>query len=289
MSHLGFYHMKIYDAKNIKYRDKLVEKRRRIWILKILFFTGLVIAMIGFILYLLFFSGLLGIKEVSISGLDKVNSDKFNDAFNKRLNSKWLGLFEYQRNMLFFNSDAFKAEVFALFPEVKDISINKKLPHSLDVGVVERGIAGIWCFIDNGSALLTTSCKYFDEKGILWGEATRSSGFLILTVEDLRQETNEMIRQGSTQADYEFLENIMLISERLKKKGILINKFTVPDDFIGDFSALTSRGYELRFGVDSDIEKQLEVLEIFLAEKQDEIDFQPQYIDLRTSGRVYYK
>src|SRR3989338_11455753 len=111
--------MKIYDSKNIKYQDKLAEKRRRVWVLKTLFFVGLFIAVVGFILYLLFFSGFLEIKELSVDGLDKVNSDRFHSELNKRLNSKWLGLVEFQRNMLFFDSDAFSAEVLASFLEVK--------------------------------------------------------------------------------------------------------------------------------------------------------------------------
>jgi len=71
--------------------------------------------------------------------------------------------------------------------------------------------------------------------------------------------------------------------------NIFINKFTIPDKFISDFSAFTSNGYELLFSTDSDVNKQLEVLEIFLAEKKDDPDFKPQYIDLRINGRVYYK
>src|SRR3989344_4548517 len=170
--------MRVYDAKNIKYKDGLAGKRRRVWILKILFFVGLVITAVGFILYLLFFFGFLEIKKLSVSGLDKVNSNRFHNELNKKLNSKWLGLLEYQRNVLFFNSDAFKAEILASFPEIKDISMNKELPHALNIDVTERETAGIWCL---------TSCKYFDREGHTWGEAAKSSGFLILVVDDLRQ------------------------------------------------------------------------------------------------------
>lgn len=280
--------MRVYDAKNIKYRDNLTEKRRRVRVLKILFFAGLVIAIIGFILYLLFFSGFLEIKEVSIEGLDKVSSDEFNGKLNKRLNSKWLGLFEYQRNVIFFGSDNFKVEMLAVFPEMKDISVSKKPLHALNITVTERETAGVWCFV-NGSAEPTTSCKYFDKEGFAWGEAARSSGFLILEVDDLRQGIQETIRQDSPQVDRELLDSIILISESMKEKGIFINKFTIQDNFIGDFNAFTSSGYELLFSVDSDVRSQLDTLDIFLAEKKDDPDFKPQYIDLRISRRVYYK
>ena len=265
--------MRVYDAKNLKFQDKLAEKRRKVWILKILFFVGLSVVIVGFILYLLFFSGLLEIKEVSVNGLDKVDNDKFNDGFNKRLNSKWLGLLEHQKNMFFFDSGAFKAEAFAVFPEIKGIFISKKPPHALDIDVTEREIAGIWCFVDG--------CKYFDKEGVTWGETTRSSGFLILVVDDLRLDSQSI--------DLKLVADMMLIYERLKETNILVSKFTVPDNFIGDFNAHTSRSYKLMFSMDSNIKDQLEVLKIFLAEKQKESEFGPQYVDLRINGRVYFK
>ena len=265
--------MRIYDAKNLKRYDKLADKRRKVFVLKALFFTGLIIAMAGLILYLLFFSGVLDITEISVSGLDKVNDDAFNTELNSRLNSMWLGVIGFQRNVVFFNSGDFKAEVLAAFPEIKEITTDKEPPHSLNINATERETAGIWCF--------TSGCKYFDKEGNIWGEAARSSGFLILIVDDLRPDSQKI--------DTGLLEHIILISERLKAKNILLNKFAIPDAFIGDFNAFTSGGYELLFSVDSDIKGQLEVLDIFLAEKTNDPDFKPQYIDLRISSRIYYK
>ena len=308
--------MRVYDAKNIKYKDGLAEKRRRVFVLKALFSISLSIVIIGLIVYLLFFSGLLEIREVSVNGLEKVNGTDFHNELNKRLDSKWRGLFKHQKNVLFFNSDIFKAEALAAFPEIKDISINKKPPNALDIDVMERVAAGIWCFTDSSihstnseQAGVTKNCKYFDKEGAVWGEAAKSSGFLILVVEDMRQDAQDMIRpirpvqgkQDSPQIDRDLLASMMLVFKWLKEKDIFIKKFTVPDNFIGDFSAFTSGGYELMFNIDSDIEEQLEVLEIFLMEKRSESSlpalpigewwsrFKPQYIDLRINGRIYYK
>ena len=274
--------MKVYDAKNIKYHDRLAEKRQRIFILKTLFFIGLTIVTAGLVLYLFFFSGFLDIKNISISGLDKVNQDDFAEKLNNRITLKKFGYIEHQKNILFFNSDAFRAEVLASFPEIKEISVNKELPHALAVNVTERTTAGIWCFVGGGSALLTTSCKYFDKEGNAWGEAAQSSGFLILSVEDLRPD-----RQGII--DKNILDNFLFISEYLKEMNIFVNKFIIPKDFFGYFKAITSPGYELLLSTDSNMKEQLEVFRIFLGEKQKESGFNPQYIDLRIDGRVYYK
>ena len=277
--------MRVYDAKNIRYKDGLAEKRRKVFVVKVLFFIGLVIAVAGLILYLLFFSGFLDIREVSISGLDKVGNDEFNSGLNNRLNSKWLGLLEHQRNILFFNSKDFKAEALASFPEIKGVSINKEPPHTLEIDITEREMAGIWCFSLPSPEEADGGCRYFDMEGNLWGEAARSSGFIVLNVSDLRPDIKTI--------DFGLLATIIFTSNRLKEMDILVSKFTIPKNFIGNFSATTSSGYELLFSTDFDIGEQLKVLEIFLAEKQNDPwsvgGFKPQYIDLRINGRVYYK
>lgn len=275
--------MRVYDAKNIKFKDGLTEKRRKVYIFKTLFFVGLIIAIVGFILYLLFFSGLLEINRVNVSGLNKISGDEFDKGLNERLDSKWLGLLKRQRNLIFFDADFFRAEILTAFPEIKEISVNKEPLHTLNIDVMERTTIGIWC-LTSGSTWLTTSCKYFDEGGTLWGEAAKSSGFLVLVVEDMRQDIKEMV-----QVDSGILADVMLILGRLKEMNIFINKFIIPDKFFGDFNVLTSGGYDLLFNTDSDIKEQLEVLEIFLKEKKGDSDFKPQYIDLRLKGRIYYK
>ena len=261
------------QVNTIKYKDNLAEKRRKVYLLKTLFFVGLAIVIVGLLLYLFFFSGLLEIKEISVNGLNKVDKEKFDDNLNERLDSRWLGYVENQKNVVFFDSDAFKAEVLSAFPEIKEVSINKNPPHSLDINVTERITAGIWCFEDN--------CKYFDAEGNTWGETAKSSGFLILSVEDLRRDSKDI--------DMGLLGEMILISEHLKEIDIFVNKFIIPENYIGDFDVLTSKDYKLIFSIDSDIEEQLEILDIFLAEKQKEPEFKPQYIDLRINGRIYFK
>jgi len=267
--------LRVYDAKNIKRYDKLAEKRRRVWFLKILFFIGSAVALAGLSLYLLFFSGLLDIKNVFITGLDQVDQSEFEAELDAHLGSKWMSYIESQKNLIFFNSNKFKAEALAFFPEIKEISINKNIPHSLNVNVVERNVAGIWCFAPS------TGCKYFDEEGNLWGEAAKSTGFLILNIDDLRRDIDRI--------DTKLLRSMMFISDYLKKINISISNFMIPEDFIGDLRVTTSRGYDLLLSVGPDTTGQLEVLGILLAQKQNDPDFKPQYIDLRINGRVYYK
>lgn len=239
-------------------------------------------ALSGLILYLLFFSKFLDVKDISVTGIESLDKNKFDEKLNDRLNSRWLYYIESQKNVLFFDVDNFKAEILDLFPEVKDVFVDKKLPHNINISVKERKVAGVWCFIDNADI---ENCKYFDEEKKVWGNASRSSGFLILNIEDFR-------KSGKQEIDGEFLDDMNFVYKKLAEMDILINKFVIPEDFFGDFQAHTSRGYRLLLNTDSNLAEQLDVLKIFLTEKQKEYSisggFKPQYIDLRIDGRIYY-
>jgi len=227
---------------SLKYKDGLAEKRRKVFIFKTSFFIVLAVALVGLISYFLFFSGILEIKDISVNGLDKVSEEEFDERLKNRFDSKWLGHIEHQRNILFFDPDAFRAEILASFPEVKDVSVSKEPPHALNIIVTERATTGIWCFnpsADNRDPAKAGApfekCKYFDEEGSAWGEAAKSSGFLILSVDDLRPNIQNV--------DKDLLKNLIFVSEHLKEIDIFIDKFIIPEDFFGDFKALTSQGY----------------------------------------------
>ena len=51
----------------------------------------------------------------------------------------------------------------------------------------------------------------------------------------------------------------------------------------------TGKGYDIIFDAGGDVADQLSVLTVFLADRAKDPAFAPQYIDLRTPGRVYYK
>jgi hypothetical protein len=265
--------MKAYDGKKLKFQNNLDKKRKRIFVLKYFFFAGLIFIIFSSFVYLLFFSGILEIKNISVEGLDKIDQQEIYKKISDKLNSKLLGILPYQKNIVFFRPNSFKAEILKTFPEIKDISVSKEPPHSLNINIIERKVVGVWCFVNN--------CKYFDEEGVMWGKAPKSSGFIFIIVEDLR--TNIFT------IDNVLLKNVLFISDRLKQSNIFIKKFVIPDNFVDDFSIFTSDNYELKLSLDSDIKEQLDALDIFLVDKKNNVDFHPKYIDLRINGRIYYK
>jgi len=159
--------------------------------------------------------------------------------------------------------------------------VRKKLLHGLVFNFSERKPVGIWCFKE--------SCSYFDENKVLWGQPAKSSGFIFLTIDDLRETADKKI-------DDDFFKLVMEVAKSMT--GEVKNIVILAGSF-NEFRAYTAHGYYIIFSTDSDIKNQLDIFKIFLAEKKDSLPtgavpdgrqgFHPQYIDLRIDGRVYYK
>lgn len=264
--------MKSYNAKNLSYRDKLAKRNRLFFILKISVLVLGLFALVGGGVYFLFFTGNLEIKDITINGLQTVDREFVMAEINKQFENKKFGYLDTQRNIFFFDGKALEASLLLRYPVLKTVEIGKKLPHQLAIDVLERKSSGIWC--------ASQECRYFDDEMQTWGPAVRSSGFLLLTVEDSRP------REGFA-IDADFFRAILEVSANLSQATI--KSAVIPEDSFDEFRIYTDKSFYIIFSLGTNIKSQLEVLKIFLEERSRDPAFNPQYIDLRIEERVYFR
>jgi hypothetical protein len=144
-------------------------------------------------------------------------------------------------------------------------------PHA-NAPVVQRTPIGIWC--------RQNACQYFDRSAALWGSAILSHGPLLLLVQD---------DQTYASASPELIRNILVAVDGLPDMGMHAQSVELPDTAPGDMRITVDRPYTLLFDVQGDIADQLSTLSVLLADRAKDTAWAPQYIDLRTPGRVYYK
>lgn len=269
--------MRPVNIKSINYRDTLARDRRRRFIFKLSLVFIVLLVITGGMVYLFFFSKAFDIRDISMDGLKTVDSNFVMAEVRAVLESKKFKYLEPQKDILFFNSEPLKVKLLNEFAILSDIKVEKKFWHGLVFNFTERTATGIWCFSDG-------HCHYFDDSGVLWGDAIKSSGFLYLTVDDLRKQSG-----NETKIDTQFFKGIKMAIEKLKNNNLIVKEATIPENSIEDFNLLTSGGYNLMFNLGTDIGNQVDVLKIFLNDKSKDSNFMPQYIDLRIDGRVYYK
>lgn len=266
--------MRPVNLKKINHRDGVVRRHRRIFILKIVAMVASVIIVVAGLVYLLFFSRLFDVREVSFNGLDTISSNEFQVKINEHLDQKLFKFLPKKNNIFFVGTADLETNFSSAYPIFKSVDIQKKPLHGLVLNFTERKPVGIWCFGESAGG----SCSYFDESKNLWGESAKSSGFIFLTIEDRRKKEDRQI-------DDEFFKPIMEVAKKMTGE---IKNIIIPENSFNEFRAYTSK-YYIIFSTESDIRDQLDVLKIFMNDKVKNPDFNPQYIDLRIDGRVYYK
>jgi len=258
-----------------KYGDNLARKRRRRFFVKIAAILLSIITLASAAVYLIFFSPYLKITETEISGLETIERQEIESIVNYFKNHKIfgrIGLTPYA-NILFFDTSLLENKIPADFPEIKSIEADKDFPNKINIRVVERSPSGTWCD--------ASKCRYFDESGVMWGDAIRSRGSLLMNIDDKR------INEKGPTVDMTLLEAVNKSVIEFNNIGIRISKVEIPIDYIGDFIINTSRDFYIKLSINSDIAKQVESLKILLDNKGG--DFNPEYIDLRINDKLYYK
>lgn len=268
-----------------KYGDNLARKKRHSFFLKIGVILCILLILSGVSFYFLFFSNFLQITEQIVEGLQTLKSDEVYTILDSTINQSFLGIsvFKPQKNIFFFSDEFVVNKIRSDFAVVEKVKIIKNYPHKIIVQIEERKPVGIWCFNSNGStSFITSECRYFDQYGVLWGQALKSSGSLFLNIDDQR-----LYEMYPKKIDPLFQEAFNQVVASFDKLSIAIRKIIIPNDSVNDFHVYVAKGYYLLFNVDSEVSKQIESLEIFLANKGD--DFMAEYVDARISGRIYYK
>lgn len=258
------------------YSDNLAHKKRRRFFIQLSIIGAVTISIIGFAIYGSFYSGWFDVRSISITGFKATNESQLLETIHSTLSNQKILLIgdRYGKNIYLLNSSLIKENILAQYPTIKEVKINKNYPHNLDIDITERTPVGTWCFSDD--------CFYFDDGGILWGKAIKSSGSLLLTIED-----NRTFSEQQNRIDMPLLNNVHNIKAGLDTLNIRIDKIEIKSDSPTDFYAYALNGYYLIFNGEISIDKQFQVLKIFLNEKGS--GFKAQYIDLRIDGRVYYK
>ena len=262
------------------YKDELRIKKRKKAALTALVALFIIVAACVGLGYLLFFTGLLDVRTVDISGTEIVSSADLKTAAEEWLSGGFLGITR-NRNLLFISAEKLVSELTAKFPKIDSVEIRKEFPHGLKIAVVERQSAGIWCFV------VSSRCFYFDKSGVAYAEAAQSSGFLILNVSDYQ---GQAVTLGSRVNSEEWTKNIITARELLLKIGVNIAEFSISSGSFDEFDAKTAGGWKIMFSNSTDIAKQISSLSILFRDKLPaEKRAGLQYIDLRIQDRIYYK
>jgi hypothetical protein len=258
----------IHKTKNLnKYKHRSKKNKNLFFILFICLLSGIV--------YILFFSSVFKIKEVVISGNEKVSVEEIQNNL-------------IYKNIILITSRGVKNQLFQKIPAILDLKIRKNiLKRRLEISIQEREDVGIVCGRNPTFAKASVgTCFYFDKDGIVFMEAPNSSGSLVTIIQDYSNRNYEL---GNQISEKNFIDIILEINEILFSEiGLKILSFNIDSYPIEELKAVTNEGWYILFNLERDTKNQLLILKVGLNEKiKNRADLQ--YVDLRIENRIYYK
>lgn len=254
------------------------QKHKKLVLKLVSFLTAGIVTLAG-IIYFLFFAGIFDVKSVNMDVPEGLRANLNAEVENWLNGGFWV--INRRSNIFLASATELAAQLKRQFPKLELVSISKDFPHGLILSATERKPVGIWC------QTVRDTCFYFDKNGIAFSETQPSSGFLITKVTDKKQRE---IKFGSEVISSDWFERIISVRGLLDKIDVSVSEFVIPADSFDEFHAKTAEGWKIMFSIQTDTEKQISALAIFLKEKiKPDQRSALQYIDLRIQGRIYYK
>jgi len=247
---------------------------------KILFFILLVI-FVGVTFWVLFFSSLIRVKDVKITGFQEDFAEKIVLSV---LNSQYLGLIP-QDNILLLSSSRIEKKLQEELIMAQDIKVNKNFPNSIEVFFRERKEVIIWC--RDGSL---DDCFLIDGAGKAFYQISGNEDFLnnfpiVFSKGSLEFETGIVVIKPKLANFCSEINDSLQEEANIK----LERNYYTPSFMSGEIRVKTEQGFVVYFNSFSTAYEQSRLLKSVLVENIKEEINNLEYIDLRLDGKVLYK
>ena len=180
---------------------------------QVFWFNILIVLFLSGVFYVVVFYKNFQIKEIKVSGNEKVLTADILSIVNSEINKK----------IVFFNSKSIflskigkiKEDLLEKFPQISEIDIKKNFPDILSLTIQERNSFGIWCVQQE------EVCFNLDSNGIIFSENTEQDQKLKIV--NSYQENSQKL--GEKVINKELLDSIKILNLKLKELKIPILKF----------------------------------------------------------------
>lgn len=230
--------------------------------------------------YILFFSPLFKIRAIEILGNREIKAEEIRNNFS-------------YKNIFLFTKERIKKDLIVKFPKISKLEIEKDfLKRKIDLKIEERKRRAIICQATEtekaGEEESIGKCFYIDNQGVIFENAPKTSGSLILLIKDYSGE-NFSLRQDVFKKD--FMNYILEIKNDLVlETNIKILDFRVFSHPVKDLEVMTREGWVIIFDLHRNIKNQILSLKAALNEEINKEEIENlEYIDLRIENRIYYK
>ena len=224
------------------------------------FRTVFYLALIGAVLYCVFFSGLFRIRSIRIEGAKSHNISNY-------LEQSLVG-----KNILLMRPSAYLRDLEKKFPILQGATIVRGLPSTVRVIVAERRQVLIWCS--------SIDCKEVDQNGYVYREIPRPKNRVVIV-----DQLNAKYSIGDKITSKEFIDIFLTALDSIEANGLKISEVQVGETTF-KLSFKTQDGWLVILDPTESLKNQMSALKQVLAKNRVDIH---EYVDLRVEGLAYIK
>lgn len=225
----------------------------------------------GLIFWWVFLSGFFAVKRVVVKGNSTVASGEVSDQLMEIMNSSILG-----RNIIFINTDKLASQFAEKNPQLSNIKIHKRPINGIEITIVERQPSLIWRS-GNTQYVLSEDGRAYSQ----WG-----GGSTELTI--VTDSANLPVTLGQQVVPASFIIFTRQLISRLNEQKFTYDGISVPET-TSEVYVKTKAGYIVKFDSTRQVNEQMTDLKAVLTSLAKQKKQPAEYIDLRISGKVFYK
>ncbi len=252
------------------------KKRKSLFAKAAFWRSAFFVAAIGGGVWLVCFSPMLEVKQVSVAGAQKISDQDCVSFIEGEINKK-IGFLD-SKSILLLNLDQTKKELMAKFPQIQDIKIERQFPSKIYASIEERKGVAIFS-AGNGKKYL------IDGDGVAFEEADGGNTAGLLEIGDSYAPD---LKIGSLAIKKELLSNILRMKGDVQSTAqIEVSAAVVATP--ERVNLQTKEGWYIYFDPNKDMDSQLMKLTAVLADNSFKTKRTTlEYLDIRFT-RVYLK
>ncbi|MFA5076510.1 MAG: hypothetical protein WC480_03800 [Patescibacteria group bacterium] len=252
-----------------------------------------------FLLYLICWSGIFTIQNIQTEGIKSLSAEQVKQIIQDQLSQRRFGLFS-QSNLWFFNSKTAQDEIKNRYV-VTDAQIKKRPLKTLKIVITEKESQITWVsgdqyyYLDsNGLAVkevivanITLVEGAATNQPDTTGEAMTDLSVLDTNLPIVYDLSNTKVKVGQAIVSPAIIQFIYQLKEKIASVNLEARAYQIPEPQGTEVRVVTSRGFDVYFDLQNDLDRQLANLDLVI--KQKVKDKKINYIDLRFENRVYFK
>lgn len=241
------------------------------------------LAFAGSSAYLLLFSGFLSIRNIEVSGTERIDAGLIEDEVRSRFSGRFFGLVP-KNNIIFAFDGPIEKAIGERYRLIESMETSRKFPDTLEARISERHMRAILCSAGR--------CYYADEKGDLFPTDEFSSQEID---EDAYPVLNDMsskeIDVSKDAIDPEYLDFIASVRSMIPGRiGVDPERIMeTPSRVSSDLRVRTSEGWQILLNREIDADKEMSMLDLVLREKIGDQRSNLDYVDIRADNKVFYR